>query len=142
MPLKRRFVRLAQRYVVNPPARVLAGAGLLRDYVVLETTGHTTGQRRHTPVGARLFGSELWLVSEHGHHSSYVRNIEADSRVRVKVRGRWRAGTAHLLDEDDAQARVAQLWRWRINGPAVRLFGTDLLTIRIDLEPDAPRPPA
>ncbi|HZQ28815.1 MAG TPA: nitroreductase/quinone reductase family protein [Acidimicrobiales bacterium] len=136
MARERRLVRLAQRYVVNPPTRLLAGAGRLRDDVLPETTGRVTGKRRHTPAGARLFGDELSMVSEHGHRSPYAHNIDAGPHVRVQVRGRWWSGVAHLLDHDDAHARLAQLWRGRADGAAVRLFGTDLLTIRIDLVPD------
>ena len=63
--------------------------------------------------------------------------------MRVNVEGRWRAGTAHLLPDDDARERLRTLARARFGARAnlavVRLVGTDLLTIRIDLEP-APRP--
>jgi hypothetical protein len=61
-----------------------------------------------------------------------VRNIEADPRVRVFVRGRWHSGTAVLLPEDDPLERQRSLPR--LNALAVRLVGTDLLTIRIDLD--------
>jgi hypothetical protein len=32
----------------------------------------------------------------HGETASFARNIESDSRVRLKIGGRWRAGTATL----------------------------------------------
>jgi hypothetical protein len=51
----------------------------------------------------------------------------------VCVRGRWRAGTAHVLPDDDPIARQRTLPR--LNAAAVRAVGTDLLTIRIDLDP-------
>ena len=135
MSVKRAVVRTAQKYVVNPPARVLTRRGLLRGYVVLETTGRKTGRRRETPVGMKVDGDVGWMVSEHGRHSSYVANIEADPRVRVKVGGRWREGTAHILDDDDPVARLHTLWGRRGNTPAVRAMGTDLLSIRIDFDP-------
>ena len=72
------------------------------------------------------------MVSEHGGHSHYVLNIKADPRVRVRLNGRWRSGTAHLLPDDDADARLAQLPT--VNSAVVRAMGTDLLTIRIDLD--------
>ena len=39
-----------------------------------------------------------------------VKNIQVDPRVRVRVRvgGRWRTGTAHILEDDDPRARL----RW------------------------------
>ncbi len=134
MALKRAIVRASQKYLVNPPTRLLARRGLLGDYVVLETIGRKTGQRRETPVGMKIRGDEAWMVSEHGRHSGYVKNIAADPRVRVKTGGEWRQGTAHLLDDDDPVARLNALWGNAGNALAVRMFGTDLLSIRIDLD--------
>ncbi len=136
MGLKRAIVRASQKYLVNPPTRLLARRGLLGDYLLLETIGRKTGQRRETPVGMKITGGEAWMVSEHGRHSSYVKNIEANPRVRVKTGGEWRQGTAHLLDDDDPVARLKALWGHAGNTPAVRMFGTDLLSIRIDFDPD------
>ncbi len=138
MSLKRAVVRTMQKYVVNPPARLLARRGWLGDYVVLETSGRTTGLPRQTPVGMKIDGDQAWMVAEHGRHADYVRNIEANPSVRVNVGGRWRDGTAHLLDDDDPVARLHSLWGRRGNTPAVRAAGTELLTIRIDLDPAPP----
>ncbi|MFF4932904.1 nitroreductase/quinone reductase family protein [Streptomyces griseofuscus] len=98
---------------------------------VLETTGRVSGVPRRTPVGGRRVGGAFWLVSEFGHRSQYVRNIEADPRVRVRIAGRWHHGAAHLLPDDDPRARLRGLPR--LNSTAVRALGTDLLTIRVDL---------
>ncbi|MBW3547295.1 MAG: nitroreductase family deazaflavin-dependent oxidoreductase [Actinobacteria bacterium] len=134
MALKRAIVRASQKYLVNPSTRVLARRGLLGDYVLLETIGRKTGQRRETPVGMKIKGDEAWMVSEHGRHSGYVKNIEANPRVRVKTGGEWRQGSAHLLDDDDPVARLKALWGNAGNALPVRMFGTDLLTIRIDFD--------
>jgi hypothetical protein len=48
--------------------------------------------------------------------------------------GRWRTGTAHLLDDDDPVERLHLLWGRAGNTPAVRAFGTQLLSIRVDLD--------
>jgi len=81
-------------------------------------------------------------VAEHGMKAGYVLNIERNPHVRLKLRdglrARWHTGTAHLLSDDDPRERQ----RWladRVpgsakNAAAVRLFGTQLLTIRIDLD--------
>lgn len=99
---------------------------------LLETTGRKSGQPRRTPLGGRLIGREFWFVSEFGEQSQYVRNIQADPRVRVRLRGRWRSGTAHLVPDDDPRARLEQLPK--LNSFGVRTFGTNLLTIRVDLD--------
>ncbi|RMB83347.1 nitroreductase family deazaflavin-dependent oxidoreductase [Streptomyces shenzhenensis] len=123
--LKQRIVTRIQRHLANPLSRRLPSQ------TVLETTGRTSGLPRRTPVGGRRVGDSFWLVSEFGPKSQYVRNIQADPRVRVRIRGRWHSGTAHLLPDDDAVARLRSLPR--LNSAAVRALGTDLLTVRVDL---------
>lgn len=123
---KHRLVTTFQRRIANPVT------GRLPSHVLLETTGRTSGLARRTPVGGRRVGAAFWMVSEFGFKSQYVRNIQADPRVRVRLRGHWHSGTAHLLPEDDARARLGSLPR--LNSAAVRGLGVDLLTIRVDLD--------
>ncbi|SBS78612.1 conserved hypothetical protein [uncultured Mycobacterium sp.] len=123
---RQRIVNLVQRHIANPVMRAVPIQTLL------ETTGRKSGQPRRTPIGGRLTGNEFWLVSEFGDRSQYVRNIAANPRVRVRVRGRWHSGTAALLPDDDARARLAELPR--MNSAAVRAMGDNLLTIRVDLD--------
>jgi deazaflavin-dependent oxidoreductase (nitroreductase family) len=99
---------------------------------LLETTGRKSGEPRRTPLGGRVVDGQFWFVSEFGERSQYVRNIQADPRVRVRLRGRWRSGTAHLVPDDDAHARLESLPQF--NSFGVRTFGTNLLTIRVDLD--------
>jgi deazaflavin-dependent oxidoreductase (nitroreductase family) len=143
--MKHRVVHAIQKYVANPPIRLGMALGVLPPpYVLLEVTGRRTGQPRRTPVGAALDGDTMWIVSEHGLKSGYVRNIQSNPRVRVKVRHglrmRWRAGTAHLLPDDDPRARQRTISRGRpgvrLNAMAVRAVGTSLMTVRIDLDPE------
>ncbi|WKG00974.1 nitroreductase/quinone reductase family protein [Mycolicibacterium sp. HK-90] len=123
--LKRRIVHGAQRRVVNPVGRQLP-------ITMLETIGRKSGQPRHTAVGGRVIDNQFWMVSEHGDRSHYVLNIKADPAVRVRVNGKWRTGVAHLLPDDDAVARLKELPT--LNSAVVRAVGSDLLTIRVDLD--------
>ncbi len=123
---RQRVVNFVQRRFANPLMR------LVPVQTLLETTGRKSGQPRTTPIGGRLDGDTFWLVSEFGDRSQYVRNIKANPRVRVRVGGRWHSGTAVVLPEDDARARLAQLPR--MNSAAVRAMGDNLLTIRVDLD--------
>jgi len=99
---------------------------------MLETTGRKSGEPRRTAIGGRVTGNQFWMVSEHGDHSHYVLNIKANPEVRVRIRGKWRGGTAHLLPGDDVNARLRSLPGF--NSALVRLMGSDLLTIRVDLD--------
>jgi deazaflavin-dependent oxidoreductase (nitroreductase family) len=122
---KRRIVHTVQRLVVNPVGRKLP-------VTMLETIGRKSGEPRRTAVGGRVVDNQFWMVSEHGEHSHYVLNIKANPQVRVRIDGRWRAGTAHLLPDDDPVARLSQLPG--MNSAVVKLMGSELLTIRVDLD--------
>ena len=141
--MKHRIVHLLQKYVFNPPIKLLFAIGLVPSgYALLETAGRKTGRPRRTPVGNGLVGREFWIVAEHGQKAGYVRNIVGNPRVRLKLRdglrARWYTGTAHALFDDDPAERqrwlANQLPSSASNATAVRFFGTQLLTVRIDLD--------
>jgi deazaflavin-dependent oxidoreductase (nitroreductase family) len=97
--VKRAIVRFLQKYFVNPPVRLLLEVGVFPPtHALLETTGRRTGTVRHNPVGNGLADDRrtFWIVAEHGRHAGYVRNIEANPIVRVRIGRTWRAGRAHL----------------------------------------------
>ena len=141
--MKRQAVHVLQKYLLNPPVRLLFALGIVPpSYALLETKGRKSGEPRRTPVGNGLVDGTFWIVAEHGAKAGYVRNLRHDPRVRVKVRQglhlRWRTGTAHVLPEDDPRRRQRALARGhagrRLNALVVRTLGTELLTIRIDLD--------
>ena len=129
---KRTLTTGIAKYAVNPVVKRLAGK--VPYWAVLETKGRRTGEPRRTPVGNGLDGDTFWIVSEHGRGSNYVKNIVADPNVRLRIKGQWRRGIAHLMPDDDARERQRSLGR--LNSAMVRTVGTDLLTVRIDLEPE------
>jgi deazaflavin-dependent oxidoreductase (nitroreductase family) len=98
---------------------------------LLETTGRKSGQPRRTPLGGRRIGDQFWFVSEMGEKSQYARNINANPHVRLRLHGRWHNGTAHLLPDDNPHERLRSLPQ--LNSFGVRTFGTNLLTVRVDL---------
>ena len=131
---KRRVSTFLSTKLLNPLLKAATGAGVaLPGIVILETTGRRSGEPRRTPVGKAVDGDTLWIVVEHGRRAAYVRNIEADPRVWVKLGRRWRAGSARTLPGDDPRAR--QRTMPRSNARVVRLMGSNLLTVRVDLDP-------
>jgi deazaflavin-dependent oxidoreductase (nitroreductase family) len=129
---KRRRVRLLQRYVLNPPAKVAVWAGLVPGYALIETHGRRTGKRRVNVVGVHLEGDTAWVIAEQGRHAGYVANLEAEPSVRVRLRRRWRAAHAMVVSDDDPQSRLDGFGR-RTHAATLRRFGTDLTTVRLDL---------
>ena len=130
--MKRKIGTFLQVRVVNP--RQLRKAGEQgSSAAILETRGRKSGIPRQIPVFDILQGDIFWIVSHHGRAASYVKNLEADSRVRVKTGGRWRSGNAVVASDEDPVKRIGSI-NPRALATAKRM-GTDLLTIRVDLDP-------
>jgi len=137
---KRRVSTFFSAKLLNPLVNAAARAGLpTPSVVILETTGRRSGEPRRVPVGRALEGDTLWIVAEHGRKAAYVRNIQADPRVRVRVGRRWRTGTASVLPDDDWRERQRRMPK--LNAAVVRVAGTEPVTVRVHLDPGA-RPPA
>ncbi len=131
---KRKLSTLLTTKIVNPGVRFMLERGIGPPHLaLLETRGRKSGEPRRTPVGNGLRDYHFWIVTEHGYKAGYVKNIQKNPRVRVKVGRRWYEGTAHVLPDDDPIERMRRLRR-RSNDAIVRLVGTEHLTIRVDLE--------
>jgi deazaflavin-dependent oxidoreductase (nitroreductase family) len=148
-----RLALLIQNRVINPFVRVLLRLGPAPPtYALLETTGRRSGRPRQIPVANGLQGDIFWLIAALGRQAQYVRNIEANPRVRIKARParlrdglrmRWRGGTARLMHDDDPRVRQRQLGPgrlgYRLDGVLLRSLAAiargEMLTVRIDLDP-------
>jgi len=128
----RRRTRLIQRYLLNPPTKVVTWLGFSPRHMLLETIGRKSGKTRRTVVGYTGSGATFWVVAEQGRYAGYVRNLEATPQVRVRVKRNWRDAVATIVDDDDPSARLDTFGDERHAG-LVRKFGTSLLSIRIDV---------
>ena len=136
------IVRTFQRWTINPLMRLLLAIGINPlGLAILETRGRVSGKPRRTPVGNGRMGEDFWIIAEHGFRAGYVRNIQCDPRVRVRLRVglryRWVPGLATVLPDDDPLARQRRIIRWHplraFNAMNVRVLGADLLTVRVRL---------
>jgi hypothetical protein len=65
--MKHQIVHALQKYVLNPPIKLLFALGIVPPgYALLETIGRKTGKTRRTPVRDGRLGKQFWLVAEHG----------------------------------------------------------------------------
>jgi deazaflavin-dependent oxidoreductase (nitroreductase family) len=139
-PVKRRLEILIGRYTVNPLMRALFRLGITPPGMALvETRGRRTGALRHTPIFCTADGDTVWLIAQHGRHAGWVLNFEANPQVRVRLRRRWRAGTAELLPDDDVKTRIATFSRSAVGrlftGAAFRALESQPVTVRVQLAP-------
>lgn len=136
-------VRLVQRHVINPAIRGLLHVRLNpMGVMLLQTRGRRSGLPRVTPVGTGLRDGRIWVVAEHGRRAGYVRNLEADPRVRVMLTRlgsrSWHDAVATVEPADDPLARQRWIAGWNplrwLNVAIVRFLGAELVSVRIDLE--------
>jgi deazaflavin-dependent oxidoreductase (nitroreductase family) len=140
------LVRTVQRYTMNPLMRLLLTVGVNPfGLAILETRGHASGKTRRVPVGNGRKGDSFWIIAEHGTRAGYVRNIRHDPNVRVRLRiglrYRWVCGIATVRPDDDPLARQRQIIAWHplraLNAVNVRVLGSDLLTVHVQLNTTA-----
>ena len=135
-------VRTFQRWTINPLMRLLLTVGINPlGLAILETRGRHSGKLRRVPVGNGRKGDSFWIIAEHGIRANYVRNIDRDPRVRVRLRIGWRyrwvTGIATVMPDDDALARQRRIIAWHplraLNAITVRVLGADLVTVHVRL---------
>lgn len=140
--LKVLIVRTFQRWTINPLMRLLLAIGINPlGLAILETRGRVSGKLRRTPVGNGRMGDSVWIIAEHGMRANYVRNLQRDPRVRVRLRQglryRWVPGIATVMVDDDVLARQRMIIRWHplraFNAMNVRVLGAELLTVHVRL---------
>src|SRR5215467_2169419 len=97
--MRYQIIHTLQKYVLNSPIKLAIAIGLpLPGYAILETIGRKSRKPRRTPVGDGHIGNQFWLVAEHGMKAGYVRNIERDPHVRLKLREGFSHGClAHIM---------------------------------------------
>jgi deazaflavin-dependent oxidoreductase (nitroreductase family) len=137
------LVRTFQRYTINPLMRLFLTIGINPlGLAILETRGRVSGKIRRVPVGNGRKGDSFWIIAEHGIRAGYVHNIQADPRVRVRLRiglrYRWVSGIATVRPDDDALARQRTIIAWHplraLNAINVRVLGADLLAVHVQLD--------
>ena len=97
--------------VVEPRVRAgwgspgLVPAGL----VVLETRGRKSGRRSRVPLAAMRIGDHVVVSTFRGDRSQWVKNAQADPRVRYWANGRPHEARAVLLSARGAEVDVKGL---------------------------------
>ena len=76
-------------------------------YLYLTTTGRVTGQPREIEIWFVDCEGKLYILAEHFHKAQWVKNIERNPRVRVRIGEREFEATARVLD----RKRDAKAWK-------------------------------
>jgi deazaflavin-dependent oxidoreductase (nitroreductase family) len=105
--------------------------------LLLVTMGRKSGQPRSTPLQYEELESAYYIGSARGMDADWVRNIQANPCVELRVQERWIRGTAEVVTDPK---QVADFFQLRLDrhpffiGLLMRLEGLPLHYHRDDLE--------
>lgn len=143
-PNRSGIIRQLDARVLTKGMRLLLRLGVApKAFALLETTGRRSRLPQQTPVGNGLIGDTFWLIAARGEAAHYVRNLQRDPGVRVKIGRTWRDGVAEVLPDDDPDQRLADIlthfgWLRRLDAKvlesSIRLLGSTPLVVRITVK--------
>jgi deazaflavin-dependent oxidoreductase (nitroreductase family) len=107
-------------------------------FCYLTTTGRRTGQPHTIEIWFALQAGTLYLMSGGREKADWVRNIQANARVQVRIGSEELTGTGRVVEADtdeDALARRLLLSKYEPPGSdELKSWGRSALPIAIDLE--------
>lgn len=84
-------------------------------YAVITTTGRKTGKRRRNCVRAIRDGDKVYLVSLPGRYGGWFRNIQAQPRVKLRMRGGTFDGIAREIGDPEEYEAAKAIYCGTIN---------------------------
>jgi deazaflavin-dependent oxidoreductase (nitroreductase family) len=109
------------------------------DFCYLTTTGRKTGRERTVEIWFGMEGDSLYLLSGGGDSAHWVKNLQADSQVKVKLGRKSYSGTGRLVENEDEEKRARRLLaaKYQAWEPGKRLssWARNSLVVAIDLDP-------
>jgi deazaflavin-dependent oxidoreductase (nitroreductase family) len=109
------------------------------EYCYLTTTGRRTGNPHEIEI---WFGAEdgvVYLLSGLGDQADWVRNLQADERVRLRIGTETWQTTARVVVEADEDARARRLlaakYQGWTDGHELSGWAATALPVAIDVEP-------
>ncbi len=70
-----------------------------RIILLLTTTGRRSGLKRVTPLQYEMIGSDYYLGAARGVKADWVRNIQSNPQVEVRVGAKYIPGTAEVITD-------------------------------------------
>ena len=76
----------------------------------LTTTGRISGLPRQIEIWFVEFGQKLYLLAEHFHRAHWVKNIQRDAKIKIRIGKQEWTATGRVLDPeaDGEQWELAQ----------------------------------
>lgn len=107
------------------------------DFCYLTTTGRTSGKQRTIELWFGLEGDTVYFLSGGGDSAQWVKNLQADPSVAVRLGKKTYPGEARLIEDNEEDARARRMLAAKYQGwkPGKRLSGwaNNSLAVAVDL---------
>jgi deazaflavin-dependent oxidoreductase (nitroreductase family) len=107
------------------------------DYCYLTTTGRRTGLARTIEIWFGLDGETLYMLAGNGERADWVRNLEKQAAVSVRLHDHGFNGTARVVTRAEeaelARALLLEKYRPRYSGDLTD-WGRTSLPVAVDLQ--------
>lgn len=108
------------------------------EYCYLATTGRKSGNLHEIEIWFGIQGNSLYLLSGGGEASDWVRNLRANSSVKVRIAKHTFTGMARIVGEDKeatlARHMLAGKYQGWKEGQSLSDWGRSALVVEIALD--------
>jgi deazaflavin-dependent oxidoreductase (nitroreductase family) len=80
-----------------------------RIILLLTTTGRRSGKKRVTPLQYEMIGADYFLGAARGVNADWVRNIQSNPQVEIRVGARYFQGTAEVITDPSKFADLMEV---------------------------------
>jgi deazaflavin-dependent oxidoreductase (nitroreductase family) len=106
------------------------------DFCYLTTRGRVTGQPHEIEIWFALDGARIYLLAGGGTSSDWVRNLQAEPAVTVRIGATTYAGTARVVDpatDEDEHARTLVFDKFQPRSGGLERWRATALPVAIEL---------
>lgn len=102
-------------------------------FCYLTTRGRVSGEPREIEIWFALAGGTLFMLAGGRERADWVRNLQREPRVSVRIGGETRDGAARVVEDpgEDARARELVAGKYDMRGSS---WERDALPVAVDLE--------
>ena len=105
------------------------------DYCYLTTRGRVTGRPHEVEIWFALDGTTLYVLAGAGRRSDWVRNVEAEPAVTIRVRDASEPATGRVVADptEDRLARTLLFEKYEPRNPGLAGWREAALPVAFDL---------
>jgi deazaflavin-dependent oxidoreductase (nitroreductase family) len=106
------------------------------DFCYLTTRGRVTGEPHEVEIWFAVHGSTVYALAGGGRRSDWVRNVEVDPAVTIRVRDRAERAIGHVVGDpaEDRVARSLLFDKYEPRHPGLSSWRESALPVAFDLE--------